>query len=141
MNFGLDFHHLGLTVRNPEGALAFVRGLGYTAGEAVFDVEQNVNLILCSHVTAPSIEIIFPGNSKSPVDNLLAKHTDGLVYHCCYVTKKLNATLSAFSEAGLRTFCVSPPKPAVLFRGDKVSFHQIVGVGLIEIIEIQCVDD
>lgn len=134
-NFGLTFHHLGLAVRKPECAMAFVQGLGYVAQPSVFDPEQNVNLILCTHAKDPAIEIIFPGSGPGPVDTLVAKHANGIVYHCCYVTSDLDASLRAISQAGLRPFCVSAPKPAVLFGGARVSFYQVVGVGLIEIIE------
>lgn len=133
--FGLNFHHIGLAVRKPESAIAFARGLGYVVGESVFDTWQNVGLILCTHPTSPQIEIIFPGNDKSPIDALIATHADGIVYHCGYVTKNLDATLSAFSQCGLRPVCVSSPKPAILFDGAKVSFYRVLGVGLIEIIE------
>ena len=134
-DFGLTFHHLGLAVRKPEDAIAFVRGLGYAVGEPVFDVEQNVNLILCTHSAAPNIEIIYPANGKSPIDSLVASHANGIVYHCCYVAKNLDATLSAFAKSDLRPLCVSPPKSAILFGGASVSFYQVMGIGLIEIIE------
>ena len=55
-DFGLTFHHLGLAVRKPDDAVAFARGLGYSVEDAVFDAEQNVNLILCIHSTAASAE-------------------------------------------------------------------------------------
>ena len=134
-DIGLTFHHLGLAVRQPEEAITFTRGLGYVIGKPVNDAEQNVNLVFCTHSTAPAIEIIFPANGKSPIDALVAKHANGIVYHCCYVSKDLDATLSAFSKSGLRPLCVSSPKPAILFGGAIVSFYQIMGIGLIEIIE------
>jgi hypothetical protein len=134
-DFGLVFHHLGLAVRKPEGALAFVQGMGYTVEPAIFDPLQNVNLIMCSHAQAPAIEIIYRGKSDGPIDALLAKHTNGLIYHCCYVSSNVDKSLEGLSDVGLRAVCVSPSKPAVLFGGASVSFYQIAGVGLIEIIE------
>jgi methylmalonyl-CoA/ethylmalonyl-CoA epimerase len=53
----------------------------------------------------------------------------------CYVTDNLADTLSRMNDARLRWQCVSPPKPAILFGGRRVSFYMIVGIGLIEIIE------
>jgi hypothetical protein len=134
-DFGLTFHHLGLAVRKPEGALAFVQGMGYTVQPSIFDPLQNVNLIMCLHAQAPAIEIIYRGKSDGPIDTLLAKHTNGLIYHCCYVSRNVDRSLDGLSDAGLRAVCVSPSKPAVLFGGTNVSFYQIAGVGLIEIIE------
>jgi methylmalonyl-CoA/ethylmalonyl-CoA epimerase len=53
----------------------------------------------------------------------------------CYSTGDLERALQALIEAGLRAHCVSPPKPAILFSGKMVSFYQIIGMGLIEIID------
>ncbi|HEY1795282.1 MAG TPA: VOC family protein [Stellaceae bacterium] len=134
--FGLTFHHLGLAVRRPHDATQFVGGLGYRIGTPVLDPTQNVNLIMCSHPGAmPDVEIIYPAAGKSPVDALIAGRPEGIVYHLCYATADLPATLAAFDHAGLRAICKSPPTPAVLFGGRCVSFYDIVGMGLCEIVE------
>jgi hypothetical protein len=39
------------------------------------------------------------------------------------------------TQADIRTICVIPPVPAVLFGGRRVSFYNVVGVGLCEVIE------
>jgi methylmalonyl-CoA/ethylmalonyl-CoA epimerase len=133
--FGLRFHHFGLAIRRPDDARSFLSGLGYRLGEPLFDPEQNVNLFMCAHETMPDIEVIYPGQGKGPIDGLVARHASGIVYHPCYVSDDLDATLRRMCEAKLRLQCVSPPKPAVLFGGHRVSFYMIVGIGLIEIIE------
>jgi methylmalonyl-CoA/ethylmalonyl-CoA epimerase len=134
--FGLSFHHLGLAVRRPRDATQFLGGLGYRIGAAVFDPAQNVNLIMCSHPAAmPDVEIIYPAAGKSPVEALVAARPEGIVYHVCYATAHLSATLAALAEAGLRAVCKSPPTPAILFGGRCVSFYDIVGIGLCEIVE------
>jgi hypothetical protein len=134
--FGLRFHHLGLAVRRSRDAVRFLGGLGYALGEPIFDPEQNVNLIMCRHPgTMPDVEIIYPAQGKSPVDGLVAQRPDGIVYHMCYVTDDLAATLASMDANAVRAVCKAPPTPAVLFGGCKVSFYDIVGMGLIEIIE------
>lgn len=133
--FGLRFHHLGLAVQNPVAARRFAEGQGYRLGAAVFDPQQNVNLILCEHDTEPPIEIIYPAGKEGPVQRLLARHDSGIVYHVGYTSADVERTLSRLEDAQLRPFCVSPPKPAVLFGGALVSFYNVVGMGLIEIIE------
>ena len=134
--FGLRFHHLGLAVRRPRDATQFLEGLGYRVGDAVFDPAQNVNLIMCSHPGAmPDVEIIYPAAGKSPVDALVAARPEGIVYHLCYATADLQAALAALDDAGLRAICKSPPTPAALFGGRRVSFYDIVGMGLCEIVE------
>jgi methylmalonyl-CoA/ethylmalonyl-CoA epimerase len=134
--FGLYFHHLGLAVESPHTAMILLEGLGYKTGRAIFDPQQNVNLLLCEHAAMPSIELIYPAEGKGPLDRLLKQHRDGLVYHICYATHDLSASLRAMDkENDLRVLCVSPPKPAILFGGKPVSFYIVSNVGLIEIID------
>jgi catechol 2,3-dioxygenase-like lactoylglutathione lyase family enzyme len=136
--FGLRFHHLGLAVRRPPDAIRFLGLLGYEIGTPVFDPLQSVNLILCKHDGAmPDVEVIYPGETKSPVDSLVQARPDGIVYHVCYVTTNLSATLAAMEQNGVRALCVVRPTPAILFGGCPVSFYNIVGLGLCEIIEDQ----
>ena len=131
----LSFHHLGLAAREPSRAHAFLEALGYRINKFVFDPEQNVNLAMAFHSEMPAVEIIWSTGSAGPLDRMLEKYAKGVVYHVCYVTEDLKTTLDAFANAELDPFCVSSPKPAVLFGGKLVSFYAIKGIGLIEIIE------
>jgi hypothetical protein len=131
----LVFHHLGLAVRRPKDAVAFTSSLGYQIGETVFDREQNVNLIMCTHEIQPAVEIIWPANSKGPVHGLIDRHPTGVIYHVCYATDDLSAALAGLKKSGLDAVCVCPPKRAALFGGRKVSFYNVVGIGLVEILE------
>ena len=131
----LKFHHFGLAVRRPDEALKWLGALGYQPGESIFDPAQNVHLQLCSHASHPAVEIIWPGNSQGPVDKLVRRHESGIIYHLCYETDDLAASLAELEHSGLRTVCISPPTPALLFGGRKVSFYNVVGLGLVEILE------
>lgn len=133
--FGLTFHHMGLAVRRPEPALAFVRGLGYTTTEPLYDPNQRVWLIICSNPNQPNVEIIYPGVEPCPIDTFVNRHVMGIVYHACYVSQDLKASLAAIEAEGLRPICVSPPKSAALFGSGFVSFYEVMGMGLVEIIE------
>jgi methylmalonyl-CoA/ethylmalonyl-CoA epimerase len=135
MNPHLKFHHFGLAVRRPEQATAFAGALGYRVGQPVFDPEQNVHLAMCTHETEPALELIWPGPGKGPVDALVRRHESGIIYHACYETSDLAAALANFQARGLKAFCVSQPKPAFLFGGRNVSFYNVLGMGLIEILE------
>jgi hypothetical protein len=112
----------------------FLQGLGYSIQEAVFDPEQNVNLTMAIHEQMPDVEIIWSEGSAGPLDRMLNKHPKGIVYHVCYVSKDVHASVRAFDAAGLEPVCVFEPKPAVLFGGKPVVFYSIKGIGLIEII-------
>src|SRR5271170_2748098 len=109
----LTFHHLGLAVRRPEEAMAFVSILGYRIVETVFDPGQNVHLAMCTHETEPAVEIIWPGETKGPVHDLTERLSTGVIYHVCYSTDDLGAALAGLEKAGLRMICASSPKPAL----------------------------
>ncbi|MDR3457449.1 MAG: VOC family protein [Verrucomicrobiae bacterium] len=131
----LVFHHFGLAIRRPVEARKLLGILGYTEGAPVFDPVQNVNLQLCTHATHPTVEIIWPGNPGGPVDKLVQRHQSGIIYHLCYETDNLAAALAELESAGLLPICISPPAPAPLFDGRPVSFYNVPGIGLIEILE------
>jgi catechol 2,3-dioxygenase-like lactoylglutathione lyase family enzyme len=135
MNIHFTFHHFGLAVRRPDEARKFVTALGYQLGESVFDPAQNVNLQLGTHTEQPAVEIIWPGDSTSPVDKLAQRHPSGIIYHLCYETDNLTAALAGLEATGLGPLCISPAIPAPLFGGRPVSFYNVVGMGLVEILE------
>jgi len=131
----LVFHHLGLAVKQPGNANAFLAALGYEIGKSFFDPVQNVHLALCTHASQPAVEIIWPGDTQGPIDRLTQRHAGGIVYHVCYQTDDLTAALANFEQAGLHVLCISPPNAAPLFGGRKVSFYNVIGMGLVEILE------
>lgn len=134
-NSHLVFHHFGLAIRLPDEARKFVIALGYQVNAAVFDPAQQVHLQLCIHPQSPAVEIIWPGEAGGPVDKLVQRHASGIIYHLCYKTDDLAAALAGLQQAGLNPICISPPKPAPLFGGRPVSFYNVIGIGLIEILE------
>jgi len=135
INPHLRFHHFGLAVRRPDEARKFLSALGYQLGAPVLDPAQRVHLQLCTNETHPAVEIIWPGGNKGPIEKLTEHHAAGIIYHLCYETDSLTAALAQFEEAKLSVICISPPTPAPLFGGRQVSFYNVVGIGLIEILE------
>jgi len=134
LEHGLSYHHFGLAVRRPSKASAFLKDLGYRVGEVVEDPEQNVRLIWAEHPRMPAVELIFPLNAPGPLDSILESRTE-MIYHLCFATRDMEASLKSLSAAH-RLVEVSPAKQAVLFGGEKVSFHMVAGFGLIEIVEV-----
>jgi methylmalonyl-CoA/ethylmalonyl-CoA epimerase len=134
MNDGqLDFHHLGLAIHSPEMARPYLKGLGYTLGEEMYDPIQKVNLQMAEHVIQPRIELVWPGIECGPLDSII-KGQQGIIYHTCYVAKNVEHSLRLMKNQGLRVITVSLPKPAILFSGRLVSFYMIRGFGLIEVL-------
>ena len=132
----LTFHHHGLALKEDSEALRFVELLGYRTGALVHDPLQDVRLRLCSHATLPAIEFVMPGDRPGPLDAIVRRH-DQLLYHTCYEVADRNAVLDSFELSNLRTIEVLAPTPAVLFGGRKVSFHSVMGFGLIELLDLE----
>jgi methylmalonyl-CoA/ethylmalonyl-CoA epimerase len=134
--YGLAFEHFGLATRNAPSTLGFLRGIGYTTPEVVHDPLQRVNLVMCRHASMPAVEVIFSDGGPGPLDAILAQQSQA-IYHLCYRSVNLDASLSAMRAAGHRFTVVSPPTKAVLFGGHPVSFYLVRGFGLIEILEVE----
>jgi len=132
--FELEFDHFGLATRSPERAVAFLHGLGYRDQQPVHDPVQNVNLILCENGTMPAVEVISPADGAGPLDGVLSTCNE-MLYHLCYRSRDVSASLAAMRQAGLRVVQVAAPQPAIMFGNKRVSFHMVKGFGLIEIIE------
>jgi methylmalonyl-CoA/ethylmalonyl-CoA epimerase len=132
--YGLAFHHLGLGVRHPAKAVQLLKGLGYDAGEAVADPLQRVTLILCTSTSMPAVEVIYQSEPVGPLSAILKKSA-AIIYHICYETRDLAGSLKALRDEGNCVSLVSPPKPAILFSGRSVSFYNVQGLGIVEILE------
>jgi len=131
---GLAFHHHGLALQNDGDAIVFLASLGYNAGPVVHDRIQDVRLRLCTHRTMPTVEIVMPGDAPGPLANILKRH-EQLLYHSCYEVSSRERVLAMWEDANLRLFEVLPPTPAILFGGRKVSFHTVMGFGLVELLD------
>jgi methylmalonyl-CoA/ethylmalonyl-CoA epimerase len=133
--FGLRFHHIGLAVKDASLARKFLAGLGYRQGRQVFDPLRNVSLTMYHHDVMPDVEIVYPAvDGSGPIDTLLARRPEGIVYHLCYASRDVADSVARIENSGLRPLEIAPAEPAVLFDGKPVSFYMIKGVGLIEIL-------
>jgi len=128
------FHHLGLAARSPSHAARFLASMGYAVGEAVRDPEQNVHLALATHPAMPTVEVVTPTETEGPLEAVLRASAE-LAYHVCFEVDGADAQVAAWRAARCRVACVSPPKPAVLFGGRRVSFWTVGGFGLVELLE------
>ena len=127
------FHHFGLALKDFSKAIEFYKNLGYDITEPIIDTLQNVELVLCTSEKHPTIELVKPINNNSPIINYLRKNNE-MIYHVCYEVDDIDRDIKTlFSD--IRAFCVSKPKPAILFDNRLVSFFYINNVGLIEVLQ------
>ncbi len=84
----------------------------------------------------PTVELVGPaeGQGPGPLDAILATSNES-IYHLCYETENLDASLEAMKAAEFRMLCISAPKPAILFNNRRVSFYMVKGFGIIELLE------
>lgn len=129
----MTFHHFGLLSSSPDASRQMLIDFGYDVSGPVDDPLQNVRLYWGTHSTLPCVEIISPTDTQGPVSNLAKRLQQG-IYHLCFEVPDVPACLERFSAHG-RVMLVSPPKPAVLFRNRRVSFHFVENFGLIELLE------
>jgi hypothetical protein len=130
---GLTFHHLGIAVKDPKGISTYLTALGYKTGASVYDPLQYTHVMMWRHISMPDVELIWPGDGPSPIDRVV-KNGTGVIYHQCYVTQDIEASLTALQNTGLAVLPVVEPKPAILFGKVEVSFYAVENVGIIEII-------
>lgn len=130
----LTFHHHGLAVSAPDEAYRFLESLGYARGAALYDPLQRVNLALCTHAAMPAVEVVWPAACASPIDRIL-RHGPS-IYHTCYATHAAEAWLADMARRAIEIATLSAPTPAILFGGQKVSFHMVSGVGLVELLHL-----
>src|SRR5260370_33329349 len=106
---GMAFHHFGLAVSAPEEAFLYLASLGYSEGNSVFDPLQRVNLAMRHHALMPDVEVIWPGDGPSPIDNLV-KRTGSMIYHLYYTCPHPAAVLSRLEAVGLETVLGCPAR-------------------------------
>ena len=128
----IKFNHLGLAVKRFSDALAFYKNLGYHCTDPVIDSLQNVEIILCTSVKFPTVELIKPINDKSSIIDYLNEYSE-MIYHICYEVENIETINKLFSNN--RAICVSEPQPAILFDNRLVSFYYIPNVGLVEVLQ------
>ena len=130
----LQFHHFGLAARDPEPSRKILRALGYTIGDAVFDPGQHAHVQLCTHASAPAVEIIYSDDPASPLRAILDRQEES-IYHICYRTRSIDHALETIRQTGQRVMRMAAPCPAPLFAGHPVAFYYVRGLGLIELLE------
>lgn len=131
-NVNLSFHHIGVAVYDFRNTVPFYESQGYHNDIEIYDPEQNVNVCVLRHQSAPTIELLAPHNEKSPINNILSK-AGSSPYHFCYEVENIEETIAELKKE--RFMPVSKPKVSNAFDNHRVCFLYKKDVGLIELIE------
>ena len=124
----MRFHHIGIAASEPEKAIAFVRGGWDVTHEEgpVHDPVQDADLFMLTLIDGARIEIV----SGKQVEAFIKRGQ--VIFHTCYEVDDIDDASARLKKAG--AMVVSPPQPAILFGGRRVSFLQ-TKIGLVELLE------
>lgn len=126
------FDHIGVAVPEIEPTAEVYKAAGYVQTEPVYDPIQNVHICFLRKEGMPTVELLAPHDSTSPVQQTLDKM--GVTpYHTCYEVENLDAAIAELRKQ--RYIVVRKPEPAIAFNNRRVSFLYNKQVGLIEIVE------
>lgn len=126
------FDHIGVAVPELESTAEVYKAAGYTQTEPVYDPIQNVHICFLYKEGMPTVELLAPHDSTSPVLQTLDKM--GVTpYHTCYEVEDIDAAIAELRK--MRYIVVKKPEPAIAFNNRRVSFLYNKVVGLIEIVE------
>ena len=126
------FEHIGVAVHEIEATARVYVEAGYNQTEPVYDPIQNVHICFLSKEGMPTVELLAPHDSTSPVQQTLDKM--GVTpYHTCYAVADMEAAIAELRKQ--RYIVVKKPEPAIAFEGRRVCFLYNKNVGLIEIVE------
>lgn len=115
-------HHIGFVVSSiQENAEGFIESLGASwDGTIIWDPVQKVHVSFFQGKNSadPLIELVEPGETKSPVSTFLER--GGGLHHLCYEVEDLDHHLTFCKSVG--TIIIRPPAPAVAFNGRRIAW-------------------
>src|ERR1700732_1218100 len=113
---GHPFHHVGIACADIEATGSYAREAFEIVSDSgtVEDPIQNARVRLFNEGLPRAFELV----CGPAVEGLVRRGVT--YYHVCYTTSDIEATMQRAKKLGAVT--VSPPQPAVLFGGRRVSF-------------------
>ena len=126
------FHHIGVAVKDIAKTTLLYENGGYAKSDVIFDPIQNVNICWLTKEGMPTVELLAPVDSTSPVCKILEKN--GVTpYHTCYEVENINQAVEELRKQKYVLVC--KPVEAVAIHNCKVAFLHNRHVGLIELVE------
>ncbi len=136
MSFNLDFigkvNHIGIATNNIAETARFYTAIGYQEVCGGYDPLQDVYGYFYAAAGMPTIELLAPYDSKSPINNILRK--SGVTpYHICY---EINVSLEeAIKGMKANDFMqISKPTVSECLDKNKVVFFFNKTVGIVELV-------
>ena len=128
----LEFHHIGVAVRQLEESIRKYRLLGYKDEDVIVVPTQKVKICFLNKLNEPRIELIESIDLDSPINNLIKKNGAG-PYHTCYITYDWNFTINHLKKN--KFFMINKPVESSAFNNNMICFFYNKNIGLIELVE------
>ena len=130
----MKIDHIGYAVKRIDRAIASFEKLGFCFGPVIEDHDRNVKLVFGNNGEY-RIELVSPMDKSkaSPIDQYLS-NAPGTPYHICYQAEEFEKIIDNLKLQGFKE--VIAPAKAVAFDGRRVTFLASLGVGLLEIVEM-----
>ena len=129
----MKLHHIGVACKDVEATTALLIKMGYSAGEIMFDSNQNVNVRFLENSVSPKIELLFgTGEGTSPVDKIVAKNGTS-VYHLCYEVDNIKKAVNEMRADGYipistaKSSLIEGRNVIFLFNADNVMIELLEG--------------
>lgn len=130
----MNFHHIGVAVKNIQEGIKCYNDLGYTLqNDTIFQDDIQRVLICFMHQEGhPLIELIAPNSENSPVTKVLQKN-GACPYHTCYEVDDLEAAILELRSK--KYVPLAKPVPAIAFNNRHICFLLHKEIGLIELLQ------
>ena len=135
-DLGFKLRHVGVAVPKlgpTTDTLATLFGYKVVSGPFDDPVQKvSVNFLAKSDNDLAEIELIAPLTEDSPITPMLAKG-GGAAYHLCFETSDIEQAVAHAKNNGC--IIVSPPVPAVAFKGRRIAWIYTRSRQLFELVE------
>ena len=113
---GTRVSHIGIAVKSLSESLPLFRDI-LGLSEVDLDDADGANIIGLS-AGEPLVELLEPGDAKSPIARFLEKRGPG-IHHICFSVDDLDATLERCRRAGIQ---LVDEKPRIGAEGKRIAF-------------------
>ena len=132
MNSNLTFHHIGIATDDISKTSLFYLKMGFVSTEPVEDPIQKVLITFLKKENSPTIELLEPLTSDSPVTKIIEKN-GVMPYHICYEVDNINETINELRKD--KFIPLSSPAKAIALENRLICFLFNKETGLIELLQ------
>ncbi len=132
--------HIGIAVNSIDAMEEYYKSMSFVNTAATFDPLQNASLVMLKKDGLDSIELVYMSDIERRT-YISDGNKVGKPYHLCYRVKNFSEVLKELDNNNIPWEIVSQAKQAVLFGGKEVMFIHVQGVGVIEFLQDNNLDN